>query len=126
MWEARFTTKMKKTNKPALELIKDSMKKDISKPLNFNNLSIKKIIIGDWKSFFIFIVLMFLIWSYVNDTRECRALIENIDEVCTEYLNTQTQINSPQVNLNEEYPDVRGITRRSYQQEVSCSIPPNS
>lgn len=92
---------MRNTTKPALELIKDSMKKDLNTPLTLENFSFKKTFIGDWKNFFIFILLMFMAWSYFHDTNECRQIIENIDEICLEHvsnINLQNQLNPTILN----------------------------
>lgn len=62
----------------------DVLKRDINKPLSLTNFSIKKTFIGDWKGFFIWALLMYLVWSYAHDTQVCRELIQNIDQICLE------------------------------------------
>lgn len=61
------------------------VKKDLTKPLTLGNLSLKKVFVGDWKSFLIWIFIMFMAWSYFHDTAECRALIENFPQECSEW-----------------------------------------
>ncbi len=70
----------------------DVLKKDINKPLSIKNFSLKKTFIGDWKSFFIWMLLMYLVWSYAHDTQVCRELIENFDQICRERLNSRFEI----------------------------------
>jgi len=70
----------------------DVIKKDHNKPLSLSNFSLKKTFIGDWKSFLIFLLLMFLVWSYAHDTKACREMMENLDEICVQYMSTQSQV----------------------------------
>lgn len=63
--------------------------KDKTKPLTIRNFDFKGIFIGDWKSFLIFLLLMFLVWSYANDTAACRELIANFEVKCSEWMATQ-------------------------------------
>lgn len=108
---------MIKNNKPVMELIKDSMKKDLNSPLSLNNLSFKKTFIGEWKNFFTFVILMFLTWGYFHDTAECRELIENKEVVCADY---QCKIiNSNSLLAYDE-------TWKNNKSGVASFIPPNS
>lgn len=114
---------MKSTHLPVAQLIKDSMKKDINNPLTFKNFSLKKTFIGEWKNFFIFVLLMFLVWSYMHDTKECREVLENIGEICTEYLAIS---NNPNINVN--YLGGENGTRITWQNNqsgISSIIPPD-
>lgn len=113
---------MKKYPKPPLELVKDSMKKDLNSPLTFKNFSFKNTFIGDWKKFLFFVFLMFMSWSYFHDTAECRELIENKEEICREYL-SYNAFNDNQLNL---YPVDYGRTGEDNQRDISNFISPNS
>lgn len=106
-----------KQNKPFSELIKDSMKKDLNSPLTLNNFSFKKTFIGEWKNFFMFVILMFLAWGYFHDTAECRELIENKEEVCAQY--QCRVINSNPIPIYNE-------TWRDNKPRVTSYVSPNS
>ncbi len=108
---------MKQWPKPPLQLIKDSMKKDLNSPLSLKNFSFKNTFIGEWKNFLFFLFLMFMTWSYFHDTAVCRELIENKAEVCTEYLNNQ-QLNVSLINYGDSW--------ENNQSSIPCLIPPNS
>ncbi len=46
----------------------------------------KTLILGkDTKIFFFFIMVMFLSYAYAHDTKECKAMLENIEQICIEY-----------------------------------------
>jgi len=107
---------MKPRKKPVIELIKDSMKKDITKPLNFKNISIKSLIIGDWKNFFIFILIMFLAYGYANDTAACRELIEDTARVCMEFMtdNPQFELNTGDINLDGATDSTREVNQSEF------------
>ncbi len=111
---------MKKYPKPPLELVKDSMKEDLNSPLALKNFSFKNTFIGDWKNFLFFLFLMFMAWSYFYDTEQCRELIENKAQVCTEYLNNVIQNN--QLNLD---PNYYGETWEDNQPNLANIIPPD-
>ncbi len=106
------------------------IKKDAKKPLSISNFSLKKSFIGDWKSFLIWILLMFLVWSYAHDTQACRELIQDIDNVCRERLNAQSEVwfNDDYLNEIKFVGDDNGrIEGGGYNQPGSPNlIPPNS
>lgn len=100
----------------------DSMKKDVSKPLTLGNLDLKKTFIGDWKSFLIFALLMFLVWSYAQDTKSCREMIENIDVICMQRAEQVLKIEAGNNFFNDETIEIRGLD----QPRSSNTIPPHS
>jgi len=90
---------MKQLHKTTGQLIRDSMKKDVSQPLNWNNWSVKKTLVGNsWSKFFWWVLILLLAFAYANDTRECRALIEDPSELCIQYVTYE----SLEVNCNSD------------------------
>jgi len=77
------------------------IKKDSSKPISISNLSLKKSFIGDWKSFLIWILLMYLVWSYAHDTQACRDFMENLDEMCSIHINSLSYSQYGDIELGE-------------------------
>ena len=58
------------------------IKKNTKEPLSIKNFGFKKVLIGDWKSFAIWVLVMFLVWGYAHDTQQCREFLENVDNYC--------------------------------------------
>jgi len=108
------------------------IKKDISKPLSISNFSLKKTFIGDWKSFGTWILLMFLVWSYAQDTASCREMMSNIDEICAVHMNNlATSMNTydiDDINFNITFNGTNRSTEvgGDNQQRIPNLIPTNS
>lgn len=101
------------------------LKKDSSKPLSIKNFSLKKTFIGDWKQFGTWILLMYIVWSYAYDTKNCRELIENTEEYCMNYtiqLNQNRDGTNVQLNLGGDDGNSRD-TRSLNQQRGSNLVP---
>lgn len=62
------------------------IKKDITKPLTFDNINWKHLTIKSWSNLFVLILifglLAFGVYAYQHDTAECREIIENPCDYC--------------------------------------------
>ncbi len=106
------------------------IKKNSDEPLSVKNFSLKKTFIGDWKSFAIWIILMFLVWSYTHDTASCREFMADIDKMCAVHMGQIQYTASAQINFDELNitggEDRAGISWSGNQQGSSYTIPADS
>ncbi len=40
---------------------------------------------GDWITLFIIMMMLFMAWSYNNETKSCRYVINNLEDICIQY-----------------------------------------
>lgn len=82
------------------------------------NVDWKLLIIGkDWMVFFLWLMIMLLVFAYMHDTKECKKMMENIDEICTEW--------NSQQRLNYFNNDLGGVINETTWEDPQYGIPYN-
>ncbi len=119
---------MRDKSKTSIELIQASIKKNPNQPLTWKNWSFKKTFVGDsWGKFWWWVLIMFLAWSYYHDTQACRETLENIDDICMQWMETQTFLDTYGNDLNTQIEgNGTTYTWEGDQQELPNTISSNS